>query len=160
MRSTISLSLRAVTFITFSHVAIAVILEGRRPVHSEVTHAARFTFPTVPSFSAPTFTYGTFSQVYPSGYTLPSAPSITTAASSSAVTTSHGGHRIGPTLDAEQMYLSSMCEPQGTHRPKGLLDWDQRFPCNRVSNSSNTCICECIYGRLFTTFAMLILIFT
>ena len=151
MRPPISLSLYAATSVILSHVAIAVVLEGRRPAHSEVIHAAGVTtFPTVPSFSAPTFTYGAFSQLYPSGYTLPSAPSITTDASSSAVTTSHRDYRIGPTLDAEQTYLSSMCEPQGTHRPKGLLDWDQRFPCNRVSNSSNTCICKDISGYLCT----------
>ena len=147
MRSTISLSLCAVTSTIVPHVAIAAILEGRRPAHSEVFSVAQVTkFPTVPSFSAPTFTYGVFSQVYPSGYTLPSAPSITIAASSSAVPTRHGHHGAVPTLDAEQMYLSSMCEPQGTHRSKGLLDSDQKFPCNRVLNSSNTCICKHILG--------------
>lgn len=157
MRSTISLSLCAVTSIIFSHAAIAIILEGRRPALSEIAHVARVTtFPTVPSFSAPAFTYGAFSQVYPSGYTLPSAPFITTAASSSAVPTSHRGHGFGSTLDAEEMYLSSMCEPQGTHRPKGLWDWDQRFPCNRVSDSSNTCICKYISGHLSTILAVLI----
>lgn len=143
MRSTISLSLCALTSLTLSHAAIAVILEGRRPAHSEAIHVAKVTtYPTVPSFSAPAFTYGAFSQVYPSGYTLPSAPLITTAASRSAIPTSQGSHGFGSTLDTEQVYLSTMCAPQGTHHPKGVLDWAQRFPCNRVSNSSNTCICE------------------
>lgn len=140
MRSSIEFSFCAFTSVTFSYVTFAVVLEGRDPARSDITRAAQATtFPTVPAFSAPSFTYGAFSEIYPSGYTLPTAPFITATASSFTISKPSGPHELSPSEIAEDAYLGAMCAPQPTSS-QGLSAGDQNFPCNRVTNSSVTCI--------------------
>ena len=120
------------------------VLEGRNREITEVhaskatTQAAQTTvFPTVPAFSGPSFAFGAFSSIYPSGYTTPAPLPVETStltrspASTSSRSVTHS--------DAKGSYLRSMCAPQNASHPTAS-EPDQRFPCNRVSNSTYTCI--------------------
>ena len=135
MRFSLDIWLYAIATNAYVGAVDAVVLEGRDPAAAHVT-----AFPTVPAFSAPQFTYGYVSQVYPSGYTLPSGPfvTVTTTASTSARPTRSHSHSEN-SHDAKASYLSAMCAPQGTKGPS-LYDKDPRWPCNRVLNSTNTCV--------------------
>ena len=150
MRSIGLLYLLALTPSPFSG-ALAAILESSSPVRSGIAKTltvgapgdtAISNLPTVPSFSGPTFTYGAFTDVYPSGYTLPPPfPTITSTISGSAnpsfsstVEFLGGGHH------AKDSYLRSMCAPRATGNAKAETGRDQNFPCNRIPNSTYTCI--------------------
>ena len=139
--------------------ALAASLESKSPAQSGIKetlsvatpgNAAISNLPTVPSFSGPTFTYGAFTEVYPSGYTLPSPfPTVTSAVSTSASRSSSS--TVGPVgygQHTRDSYLRSMCAPRATGGAKGdLLETglDQKFPCNRVQNSTYTCVFNATY---------------
>ena len=131
--------------------ALAAILESGSPVRSGIAKTltvgapgdtAITSFPTVPSFSGPTFTYGAFTDVYPSGYTLPPPfPTITSTVSRSANPSfSSTVEFLGYGHHTKDSYLRSMCAPRATGEPKAETGWDQNFPCNRIPNSTYTCI--------------------
>lgn len=127
MRSSISLSFYTFISINLFQAGSAVVLEGRDPAAARTT-----AYPTVPSFSAPAFTYQAFSEAYPSGYTLATTPFIKISARSSAIPTSSDSRASRPSESARASYVKSMCAP--------YYDLNLSFPCNRVANTSRTCV--------------------
>jgi len=121
----------------------AEFLQGRQ---NSQDSGSSTVFPTVPSFSRNSYTYGYFSQVYPSGYTVPSGAidtkTLTTAASATG-SSNGGGYRspYSPAESSQSSYLQSMCLPQptsdGSSSSPGL---DMGFPCNEVKNLTELCI--------------------
>ena len=111
--------------------------------------AAISNLPTVPSFSGPTFTYGAFTEVYPSGYTLPPPfPTETSAVSESASSSfTSTVEYLGHGHNTKDVYLRSMCEPRAkaTGDPRAEAGRDPKFPCNRLQNYTYTCVFNATY---------------
>lgn len=128
-------------------------LRGRQNSQDSSSSTA---FPTVPSFSRNSYTYGWISDLYPSGYTLPTGPFVTvtstaslTATASLTTTASATGGRIAgsdgysysPAESSQISYLRSMCHPQPTSdgsRP--TPGFETGFPCNEVTNITHMCV--------------------
>ena len=98
------------------------------------------------SASVPTFTYGHFSDIYPSGYTPPPSPTLTgifaseasaesVAASKASATTATSNWPSYGEESPKNLYLDSMCQPISDN---GVPD--QAFPCNRAATLVSTCV--------------------
>ena len=96
--------------------------------------------------SVSSFSYGDFSEIYPSGYTLPPSPSLTgvfaseasaeaAAASKASSAAQPSGSSIDEHLSPKNVYLEKMCSPISG---KGVPDQD--YPCNRAVTLASTCV--------------------
>lgn len=147
MRTMIRLSSATAALLLLSPIATADHLQGRQNAQRK---AASTAFPTVPSFTQASVTYGHFSKVYPSGYTLPSGATNTATASHSRGT---GGRNAGKgrgttssqyDADVSQIYyIQSMCAPTITSSlsptATSVLYIDLHYPCNIVKNATSIC---------------------
>ena len=96
--------------------------------------------------SVSSFSYGDFSDVYPSGYTLPPSPSLTgifaseasaeaAAASKASSAAQASSSSVDEHLSPKNMYLDKMCSPISS---KGVPDQD--YPCNKAVTLASTCV--------------------
>ena len=105
------------------------------------------------SISVPTFTFGHFSDIYPSGYTPPPSPTMTLtgvfasqasveseAASKASATGQASSGSLRGDGSPKNLYLNKVCQPLSG---KGVPD--QAFPCNRAI----TLVSACVFGDEF-----------
>jgi len=147
MRTTTTTYWAAAACLSLVGPTAAEFLQGRQNSQDSGSSTA---FPTVPSFSQNSYTYGYFSQVYPSGYTVPSGAvdtgtltatlSATASATGSRIAGSNG-YIYSPAESSQLDYIRSMCVPQptsdGSSSSPGL---DTGFPCNEVKNITFMCV--------------------
>jgi len=143
MRTTTTICWAAAACLSLARLAAAEILQGRQNGQESASSTA---FPTVPSFSRNSFTYGYFTKVYPTGYTGPSGAvdTATMTKTASATASSHAGgygYPYNPAERSQLRYLESMCNPPTINTGSPLsLHLDLSFPCNELRNITNMCL--------------------
>lgn len=147
MRTTTTTYWAAAACLSLFGPTVAEYLQGR-----ENSQDSGFStvYPTVPSFSRNSYTYGYFSQIYPTGYTVPSGAidtktlTSTLMATASATVSSHGGgygYPYSPAESSQADYLGSMCFPQATSGGSpSSPSFDTGYPCNEVKNITDMCV--------------------
>lgn len=147
MRTTTTTYWAAAACLSLFAPTVAEFLQGRQQSQDSGSSTV---YPTVPSFSRNSYTYGYFSQIYPTGYTVPSGAidtktltSTLTAAASPTGSTQGGGYGYpySPAESSQVDYLRSMCVPQATSGGSpSSPSFDTRFPCNEVKNITDMCV--------------------
>lgn len=136
MPSRIYLSWTATVLLALSQSAATTFLQGRQ----RGPDSAYTSFPQVPSFTQASLTYGSYLQVYSTGYTVPSDAVDTVTVTATAVASSSSdafGFGQSPAERSQIRYLQSICAPSSSNAE---TEFDTRFPCNVVSNLTLTCI--------------------